>query len=67
MSQKSEFFIIIQKIVRILAITTAERAIVYESSKSMNRSSRETRIINKKSQKYSSVTKKVRFEKFTVK
>ena len=61
--KKCEFFINIQKIVRILAITTIERAIVYESSKSMNRSSRRTRIINTKSQKYSNITQKVRFSK----
>ena len=64
--KKCEFSIIIQKIVRILTITTittTERAIVYKSSKSMNRSSRRTRIINKKSQKCKSITKKVRLWK----
>ena len=61
--KKSEFFLIIQKIVRIWAITTRERVIEYESSKIMNKSSRRTRRINKKIQLYSSVTKKASFWK----
>ena len=65
--KKCEFFIIIQKIVRILTITTTERAIVYESSKRMNRSSRRTRIINTKSQNTQISQKKLDFEKFAVK
>ena len=59
--KKCEFFINIQKIERIKVITTLEREKVYKSSKSMNRSSRRTRIIKQKSQKYSRITKKVRF------
>ena len=61
--KKSEFFIIIQKTVRIQAITTIERAIIYEYSKSMNRFKQR----NKNNQKYSSVTKKYVSDKFTVK
>ena len=47
---------------------TTERVIVYKSSKSMNRSSRRTRIINKKLSKNTQVSQKMLdFEKFTVK
>ena len=47
--EKSEFLHNYSKTVGMEAITTIDQAIVYESNKNMNRSSRTTRIINKKS------------------
>ena len=47
--KKSEFLYNYSKVIGMEAITTIDQSIVYESSKNMNRSSRNTRIINKKS------------------
>ena len=63
MSQKSEFLHNYSKIVGMKAITAIDQARVYESSKNKNRSSRSTRIINKKSKRNYQVSRKSEFLK----